>query len=86
MRLVFGVFLKSTVFFYKLRYHFYAKLSSPYTFLNTIESAVKNDSASERLKAANVMSVAAQGYNLYDAVNKMLKKYVVDVAIQHENG
>ncbi|WP_179109957.1 hemagglutinin repeat-containing protein, partial [Rodentibacter ratti] len=36
--------------------------------------AVKNDRASDRLKAANAMSVAAQGYSLYDAANKMLNK------------
>ena len=38
------------------------------------QSAVKNDRASDRLQAANAMSMAAQGYSVYNAVNKMITK------------
>uniref|UniRef100_UPI003567CDB9 hemagglutinin repeat-containing protein n=1 Tax=Rodentibacter genomosp. 2 TaxID=1908266 RepID=UPI003567CDB9 len=53
----------------------FTRVKSPIIdLLNTIESAVKNDRASARLKAANAMSVAAQGYSLYDAASKMMAK------------
>lgn len=40
----------------------------------SLESAVKNDKASDRLKAANALSLAAQGYTLYDTANKVFSK------------
>ena len=53
----------------------FTRVKSPIIdLLNTIESAVKNDRASDRLKAANAMSIAAQGYSVYNAVNKMITK------------
>ena len=53
----------------------FSRVKSPIIdLINTIEGAVKNDKASDRLKAANVMSVAAQGYNLYNAFSKMATK------------
>ena len=53
----------------------FTRVKSPIIdLLNTIESAVKNDRASDRLKAANAMSMAAQGYSVYNAVNKMITK------------
>ena len=53
----------------------FTRVKSPIIdLLNTIESAVKNDRASDRLQAANAMSMAAQGYSLYNAVNKMITK------------
>ena len=53
----------------------FTRVKSPIIdLLNTIESAVKNDRASERLQAANAMSIAAQGYSVYNAVNKMITK------------
>ena len=42
--------------------------------INTIEGAVKNDKASDRLQVANAMSAAAQGYNLYNSISKMATK------------
>ena len=53
----------------------FSRVKSPIIdLINTIEGAAKNDKASDRLKAANVMSVAAQGYNLYNAFSKMATK------------
>lgn len=53
----------------------FTRVKSPIIdLLNTIESAVKNDRASDRLQAANAMSMAAQGYSVYNAVNKMITK------------
>lgn len=53
----------------------FSRVKSPIIdLINTIEGAVKNDKASDRLKAANVMSVAAQGYNLYNSISKMATK------------
>ena len=53
----------------------FTRVKSPIIdLLNTIESAVKNDRASDRLQAANAMSIAAQGYSVYNAVNKMITK------------
>ena len=52
----------------------FARVKSPIIdLLNTIESAVKNKKASDRLNAANAMSIAAQGYNVYDLVSRNLK-------------
>ena len=53
----------------------FSRVKSPIIdLINTIEGTVKNDKASDRLKAANVMSVAAQGYNLYNSISKMATK------------
>ena len=53
----------------------FTRVKSPIIdLLNTIESAVKNDRASDRLQAANAMSMAAQGYSVYNAGNKMITK------------
>ena len=53
----------------------FSRVKSPIIdLINAVEGAVKNDKASDRLKAANVMSVAAQGYNLYNAFSKMATK------------
>ena len=35
--------------------------------INSIESTIKNKNASDRVQAANIMSVAAQAYNLASA-------------------
>ena len=52
----------------------FARVKTPIIdLLNTIESAVKNKKASDRLNAANAMSIAAQGYNVYDLVSRNLK-------------
>ena len=53
----------------------FSRVKSPIIdLINAVEGAVRNDKASDRLKAANVMSVAAQGYNLYNAFSKMATK------------
>ena len=50
----------------------FSRIKSPIIdLINTIEGAVKNDKASDRLKAANAMSIAAQGYNLYNSISKL---------------
>ncbi|OOF44219.1 hypothetical protein BKK51_09420 [Rodentibacter trehalosifermentans] len=50
----------------------FTRVKSPILdLLNTIENTVKNDRTSDRLNAANAMSIAAQGYNLYDTINKI---------------
>ena len=61
----------------------FTRVKSPlFDLLNTLESAVKNPKASERLKAATGMSLAAQVYNLYDTANKMLQGTGSDVLQQ----
>ena len=43
----------------------FTRIKSPIIdLINTIESTVKNKEASDRVKAASLMSIAAQGYNL----------------------
>ena len=53
----------------------FSRVKSPIIdLINTIEGAVKNDKASDRLQVANAMSAAAQGYNLYNSISKMATK------------
>lgn len=53
----------------------FSRIKSPILdLLMSLESAVKNDKASDRLKAANAASLVAQGYTLYDTASKVLSK------------
>lgn len=52
----------------------FSRVKSPIIdLIQAVESAVKNDKASDRLKAANAMSIAAQGYSVYDLVSRHMK-------------
>ena len=51
-----------------LKFGQFTRVKSPIIdLINTIESTVKNKKASDRVQAANIMSVAAQAYNLASA-------------------
>ena len=51
-----------------LKFGQFTRVKSPIIdLINTIESTVKNKNASDRVQAANIMSVAAQAYNLASA-------------------
>ena len=52
----------------------FSRVKSPIIdLIQAVESAVKNDKASDRLKAANAMSIAAQGYSVYGLVSRHMK-------------
>ena len=50
----------------------FTRVKSPIIdLINTIESTVKNKDASDRVKAANLMSIAAQGYNALELAKEV---------------
>ncbi|MFD1806403.1 hemagglutinin repeat-containing protein, partial [Pasteurella oralis] len=66
----------------------FSRVKSPIIdIIQTAERLVKNKDASDRLKAANAMGLAAQGYSLYDNINKMAnQRYSSAYLLRVESG
>ncbi|MFC0997936.1 hemagglutinin repeat-containing protein [Pasteurella multocida] len=66
----------------------FSRIKSPIIdMIQTTERLVKNKAASDRLKVANAMGLAAQGYALYDNINKMAnQRYSSAYLLRVESG
>ncbi|HEA3278464.1 TPA: hemagglutinin repeat-containing protein [Pasteurella multocida] len=66
----------------------FSRIKSPIIdMIQTTERLVKNKAASDRLKVANAMGLAAQGYALYDNINKIAnQRYSSAYLLRVESG